>query len=84
MVRNAFNILINEGFLRDKQGVQTLEAVQTFYGIIKEPMRTAKMGVKDLKSFCQAGGSTLRAVITLFYEDSESNDQFYHAVRVSI
>ena len=82
LVRNAFNILINEGFLRNKQGVQTLEAVQKFHEIIKEPMRQANMKVKDLKSFCQAG-LNYQPVMTLFYEDSQSKDKFYHAVRVS-
>ena len=84
LVRNAFSFLVNQGFLREKQGVQTLEVVQKFFEIINEPIRKAKSIVKDLNSFCPAGKFTLdyQAVITLVYEDSHSNDKFYHAVWV--
>ena len=85
-VHNALNILVNESFLRDQQGVQSLEVVQKFYQIIKEPMRKETMVKKDLNSFCPAGKFKLdnQAVIILVYEDSETNDDYYHAVRVSV
>ena len=85
-VNNAFNILINEGFLRDQQGVQTLEVVQKFYEIINESMRKATVVVKDLNTFCPSGKWTLdyQAVVILVYEDSQSNEKGYHAVRVFI
>ena len=37
LVHNAFNILVNEGLMRDEQEVYTLEVVQKFYEIIQEP-----------------------------------------------
>ena len=82
-VENALNILVNEGFLRDQQGVQSLEAVQKFYNIIKQPMRKATMHFEDLnsKDYCPDGRFTLKiqAVIVLFYEDSKTNEMSYHA-----
>ena len=85
-VHNAFNVLINEGFLRDQQGAQSLEVVQNFYEIIKEPMRKAIKQVKDLNTLFPPGKFTLdyQAVIILVYEDSKTNEKCYHAVRVSI
>ena len=85
-VENAFNILVNEGFLRDEQGVHTLEAVQKIHEIIQEPMREATMEWRDLNSYCPAGKFTLfyQAVITLVYQVSQSDEIYYHAVRVSI
>ena len=78
------NILVNEGFLRDQQGVQSLEVVQKFYQIIKEPMRKATMEVKDLNSFCPPGKFTFdnQAVILLVYKDTKTKEEYYHAVRV--
>ena len=86
LVHNAFNVLVNEGFLRNRQGVQTLEVVQKFHEIINEPIRRATMAKSDLNSFCPPGKFTLdyQAVITLVYEDSRTNNEYYHAVRVSI
>ena len=85
-VVNAFNILVNGGFLRDQQGVQTLEVVQRFYEIINQPMPKANMHMKDLNLFCPPGKLTLdyQAVVTLVYENSQTNEKYYHAVRVSI
>ena len=76
-----------EGFLRDEQGVHSLEVVQKFHEIINEPTRKATMMKKDLNSFCGWSGKVTldyHAVINLVYEDSQSNDKYYHAVRVSI
>ena len=49
-------------------------------------MRKATMEVKDLETFCPPGKFTLdyQAVITLVYEDSQTNEKCFHAVRVSI
>ena len=84
-VKNALNILVNEGFLRDQQGVQSLEAVQKYYNIIKQPTGKATMLSEDLNSFPN-GRFTLKilAVIVLFQEDSKTNEVSYHAVKVSI
>ena len=85
-VQNAFNVLVNEGFLRDQQGFQSLDVVQKFFEIIKEPMSKAKLVEKDLNSICPAGNFTLyrQAVIIMVQEDSQTNIEYYHAVRVSI
>ena len=86
-VHNALNVLVHEGFLRDQQGVQSLEVVQKVYEIIKKKPRRATQVVKDLESLCGgiSGKFTLdyQAVITLVYEDSQTNEKYYHAVRVS-
>ena len=89
-LQNAFNVLVNEGFLRDQQGVQTLEIVQKFHEIIKQPMTKAKLVKKNLNSFCPAGHLILKqqAVIILVLEDSQSkspalgipHNKYYHAV----
>ena len=85
-MHNAFNILVNEGFLRNQQGVQTIEVVQKFYQVINEPMRKATMVKKDLNSLCPDGKFTLnyQAVIILVFEDSQANETLYHAVRMFI
>ena len=85
-VSNAFNILVNEGFLREQQGFQSLEVVQKFFEIIKEPIEKATMDVKDLNWYCPPGKLTLiyQGVIILVYEDSQTNVKSYHAVRVFI
>ena len=82
-VENAFNVLVNEGFLRDLQGAQTLEVVQKFYEIINEPMGRATTVKKDLMDFCGKYTLLYQAVITLVYVDSKSNETRFHAVRVS-
>ena len=91
-VINAFKVLRNEGFLRDHQGVLSLEVVQEFYKIIQEPLRKAKFGIIDL-SRCQHGKYTpkYQAVISLvkeeseedFLEDSQTNVLSHRAVVVS-
>ena len=96
MVENAFNVLLNEGFLRNQQGVQSLEVVQKFYEVIQEPIRRATLVKKDLMDFCvkyelpnEDFEANLKctflyhAVITLIVEDSDTNEKFFHAVRVS-
>ena len=50
-------------------------------------MRKATMVVKNLNSFCGWTGKLAldnQAVITLVYEDSQSNDKYFHAVRVLV
>ena len=85
-VQNAFNVLVNEGFLRDQQGVQTLEVVQKFFEIIQKPMSKATMVKLDLNTFFPVGKFTLdhQAVMTLVREDSKTSIKYYHAVRMSI
>ena len=99
-VHNAFNVLVNEGFLHDQQGVHTLEVVQKFHEIIKEKSekarkpkknktkekpRKATVVVANLETYCPGGVFTFdnQAVITLVYEDSNTKEKYYHAVRVS-
>ena len=84
-VHNAFNVLVNEGFLRDQQGVHTLEVVQQFYQIIKKTPTEATMMEDNLETLCPSGVFTFdnQAVITLVYDDSNTNQKYYHAVRVS-
>ena len=83
-IENAFNVLVNEGFLRDQQGVHTLEVVQKFYEIIKEPIGRATMMKKDLTNYREHSGTLERhAVITLVKEDSNTGEKELHAVRVS-
>ena len=71
--------------MRDQQGVQSLEAVQKFHEIIKEKPRKARVVVANLETYCPSGVLTFdnQAVITLVYEDSNTNEKYYHAVRVS-
>ena len=49
-------------------------------------MPKAKMHMKDLNLFCPPGKLTLdyQAVVTLVYENSQTNEKYYHAVWVSI
>ena len=84
-VHNAFNVLINEGFFRDQQGVYTLEVVQQFYQIIKKTPTEATKMEDNLETLCPSGVFTFdnQAVITLVYDDSNTNQKYYHAVRVS-
>ena len=83
LLRNAFNVLSNEGFLRDKQGVLTLEVVQIFYRIINEQPRNATLVVEDLNNFRGKHTLSPKPVITLVKEDSETKEAYFHAVRVS-
>ena len=75
-VHNAFNVLVNEGFLRDQQGIHTLEIVQKLHGIIKEKPREASFEEVNLETFSPRGVYTFhdQAVITLVYEDSSTNE----------
>ena len=82
ILENAFNVLGNEGFLRD-QGILTLESVQEFYKIIgQEPKRTTLL-TKNLLEICdQIGFHELdhQPVITL--TRTENDKVCYHAVVV--
>ena len=84
-IHNAFNVLINEGFFHDRQGVHTLAAVQKLHEIIKEKPRTATVATENLEKLCPRGVYTFhpQAVITLVQEDSITNQKYYHAARVS-
>ena len=83
VVENAFNVLVNEGFLREQQGVHTLEVVQKFHEIINEPIGRATMAKKDLMDFCGRHFLPYYGVITLVKIDSTTNDKNFHAVRLS-
>ena len=52
---NLFNVLTNQGFLRD-QGILSMESVQLFYGLIGEEPRNAIMGMTHLLTFCNQSG----------------------------
>ena len=80
-VSNAFNILANEGFLRDQQGVQTLEVVNEFYKIIEQELKRATLKVSNLLSFCGKISDhevEPKPVITL--TKTENGETFGHAV----
>ena len=82
---NAFNVLVNEGFLRNQQGVHTLEIVQKFYLTINRvPGRAVKVE-KDILDVCPSGLYVLpnQAVITCVRINSVTKEKCYHAVRVS-
>ena len=53
-MHNAFNILQHKGFLHD-EGINTLEAIQTFYDLIKEKPRKSGYVEKKLIDFCPPG-----------------------------
>ena len=84
-VQNAFKTLINEGFLSDKQGVHSLEAVQEFYRIIKEEPKKSKVQRIDLNKLCRSEDFTpdYQAVVLLIKEDSQTSDISIHIVEVS-
>ena len=84
-VQNAFKTLINEGFLRDKQGVHSLEVVQEFYKIIKEEPRKSKVQRIDLNKLCQPEDFTpdYQAIVLLIKENSQTSDISIHIVEVS-
>ena len=44
---NTFNVLANEGFLRDTQGILTLESVLMFYESIKQERKWATLETPD-------------------------------------
>ena len=62
-----------------------MEVVQEFYQIIKVAPSQATIKVENLETFCPVGNFTFdnQAVITLVYDDSNTNQKYYHAVRVS-
>ena len=82
IVENAFNVLANNGFLRD-QGILTLESVQQFYAAIgQDPKRATLMTPNLLDVCCELGSHELvhRPVITL-RKIIDGQDSF-HAVAV--
>ena len=84
-IHNTFNVLTNEGFLRDQQGIETLEVVQKFYEITKLEPRKAKKVEIDILALCPKGRYILpiQAVITCVQIYSSTNEAYYHAVKVS-
>ena len=84
-IHNVFNVLVNQGFLRDQQGFETLEIVQKFYQITKlTPTKVKKVEI-DILDLCPTGHCvhSNQAVITCVEIDSSTNMPYYHAVRVS-
>ena len=84
-IYNTFNVLANQGFLRDQQGIQTLEVVQRFYEITKlKPIKAKKVEL-DILDVCPTGHCvhSNQAVITCVKIDSSANVPYYHAVMVS-
>ena len=55
MLKNVFNVLGNEGFLRD-QGVLTLESVRVFYQKIEQQSVPASIRTQNLLDFCSESG----------------------------
>ena len=84
-VQNAFNVLVNQGFLRDQQGVHSLEVVQEFFRIINRKPGKASPKFMNLASFCRVRAHTLKnhAAIILVKEDSQTYEKVNHVVRVS-
>ena len=84
-IHNTFNVLVNEGFLRNQQGFATLEVVHKFYEITKlTPIKVKKAEI-DILDLCPRGPCvhTNQAVITCVQIDSTTNASNYHAAKVS-
>ena len=78
-VFDAFQILVNDGFLHD-QGVLTLEAVQLFYELILEEPERAVLIEEKLVDFCRSKKYEIQPVVTLMVENKKENSKYYHAV----
>ena len=81
-MRNVFNVLANEGFLRG-QGILSLESVQEFYKTIEEAPEDATMRMKNLLDFCNQTGYhelSSKPVITLTKTISRTGETKGHAV----
>ena len=81
-MKNLFNVLVNQGFLRD-QGILSLETVQELYKIIQEEPKPATVRVTHLLTFCyQTGYHELdyQPVITLIRISSRTGRVDGHAV----
>ena len=66
-VHSAFNMLEYKGFLND-EGINTLEAIQMFYGAIGEQPRKSGYVEKDLIDFCppgQSSGTEYRPIVQI-------------------
>ena len=64
-----------------------MEAVQEFHKIINEIPRKATIAKDELITLCPLGVSYTfipQAIITVMQQDSITNQEYYHAVRVSI
>ena len=73
--------MTNEGFLRDQQGVQTLEVVQKFYEIIKEEPEKATLKISTLLDFCgQSGDHVVETKPVLTLTRTENGITSGHAV----
>ena len=82
---NAFNILVNGGFLRD-QGILSIESVQTFYKFLGQEPEEASLRVANVLDFCnQLGFHELdyHPVVTLSNTSSTNGQTQGHAVVLS-
>ena len=82
IIRNAFNVLANKGFLRD-QGILSLESVQKFYKIIEEEPKSATLRVANVLDFCNQFGHhelDYQPVITLTRKNFLTGHVQGHAV----
>ena len=82
ILENVFNVLGNQGFLRD-QGILTLESVQLFYEAIGQEPKVATLKTPNLLDICTELGSNElvhRPVITL--TRSQNGKTSGHAVVV--
>ena len=82
IVKNVFNVLANQGFLRD-QGILSLDTVQQFYKIIEQQPNYATMRMTNLLVFCyQPGFHELdyQPLITLIRISSRTGRVDGHAV----
>ena len=78
-VYNAFEILMNDGFLHD-QGVLTLEAVQKFYQEILEEPKEATMAKEKFIDLCRSMESGVHPVVALKLQTLNESQEYYHAV----
>ena len=76
---NAFQVLVNDGFLHD-QGILTLEAVQKFYDQILERPRGAWLKEEKFLDFCLSDNDEVQPVVTLSLKNSDEEQNNYHAV----
>lgn len=80
ILENAFNVLLNDGFLRN-QGILSLESVQEFYKTIEQEPKRATLKITTLLDVCHQIGdheAEPQPVITL--EKTVNGETSGHAV----
>ena len=82
IVENAFNVLANEGFLRD-QGILTLESIQQFYKALAKEPKKATLKTQSLLGVCkQQGFHKLDNQPVISLAKTENGETSFHAVVV--